>query len=144
MTVRLTAFCARASSLMPANAAGYSIAPTPMIVPWPCISRGTECSVPMVPGLVRLIVVPAKSSVVSLPCRARRTMSSYAARTSAKSIVSAALMLATTSEREPSLACRSMARPRLTCSGTTSAGLPSTSAKELFISGWSRSALTIA
>ena len=43
----------------PANAAGYSIAPTPMIVPWPCISRGTECTVPMPPGLVSEIVVPA-------------------------------------------------------------------------------------
>src|SRR6185312_3256851 len=70
--------------------------------------------------------------------------SSYAARNWAKSIVSAALTLATTSEREPFLARRSIARPRLTCSGTTSAGLPSTSAKELFISGWSRRARTIA
>ena len=43
----------------PWNSAGYSIAPTPMIVPWPGISRGTEWTVPMVPGLVRLIVVPA-------------------------------------------------------------------------------------
>jgi hypothetical protein len=81
----------------------------------------------MVPGLVRLIVVPAKSSVVNLPCRARRMMSSYAPRNWAKSIVSAALRLATTSDREPFLACRSMARPRLTCSGLTSAGRPSTS-----------------
>ena len=128
VTVRLTAFCARASSLIPAKAAGYSIAPTPMIVPWPRMRRGTECSVPIVPGLVRLIVVPAKSSVVSLPSLARRMMSSYAARNFEKSIVSAPLTLATTSEREPFLACRSMARPRLTCSGTTSAGLPSTSA----------------
>ncbi len=33
---------------------------------------------PIVPGLVRLIVVPAKSSTVSLPVRALRTTSSYA------------------------------------------------------------------
>ena len=33
--------------------------------------------------------------------------------------------------------------PRLTCSGTTIAGLPSTSAKELFISGCAASALTM-
>ena len=32
-----------------------------MIVPWPFISRGTEWLVPIVPGLVRLIVVPWKS-----------------------------------------------------------------------------------
>jgi hypothetical protein len=74
--VRLTALAASDSSLIPAKAAGYSIAPTPMIVPWPVISRGTECTVPIVPGLVRLIVVPAKSSAPSLPCRARRMMSS--------------------------------------------------------------------
>ena len=61
---------------MPLNSAGYSIAPTPTIVPWPAIRRGTEWLVPIVPGLVRLIVVPAKSSVVSLPLRARRMMSS--------------------------------------------------------------------
>jgi hypothetical protein len=42
----------------PANSAGYSMAPTPMIVPWPGIRRGTEWTVPIVPGLVRLIVVP--------------------------------------------------------------------------------------
>ena len=36
-----------------------------MMAPWPCISRGTEWFVPMVPGLVRVIVVPAKSSTVS-------------------------------------------------------------------------------
>ena len=34
--------------------------------------------------------------------------------------------------------------PRLTCSGVTRAGLPSTSANELFISGWAASARTIA
>ena len=33
--ILLTASSASCSSLMPANGAGYSIAPTPMIVPWP-------------------------------------------------------------------------------------------------------------
>ena len=51
------------------------MAPAPMIAPCPAISRGTECTVPMVPGLVSEIVTPAKSSAVSLPSRARRTMS---------------------------------------------------------------------
>ncbi len=76
------------SSLIPLNSAGYSIAPTPTMVPWPDIRRGTEWFVPIVPGLVRLIVVPAKSSVVSFPARARRMMSSYADQKSAKSSVS--------------------------------------------------------
>ena len=46
-------------SLAPWNDAGYSIAPTPMIAPWPLISRGTECTVPIPPGLVNEMVVPA-------------------------------------------------------------------------------------
>ena len=47
-----------------------------MIAPWPFISRGTEWLVPMVPGLVRLIVVPWKSVTASLLVRALRMMSS--------------------------------------------------------------------
>ena len=74
--ILLTASRARVSSEAPWYSAGYSIAPTPMIVPWPFISRGTEWLVPIVPGFVRLIVVPAKSSAPSLPVRARRTTSS--------------------------------------------------------------------
>ena len=72
----LTASRDRVSSLVPEYSAGYSMAPTPRIVPWPFIRRGTECTVPMVPGLVSEIVVPAKSSGVSLLFRARRTTSS--------------------------------------------------------------------
>ena len=64
------------SSLAPWNSAGNSIAPTPMMAPWPAMRRGTECTVPMVPGLVSEMVTPEKSSAVSLPSRARRTMSS--------------------------------------------------------------------
>jgi len=52
------------------------MAPTPMMVPCPDMRRGTEWTVPIVPGFVSVIVVPAKSSAVSLPVRARRTMSS--------------------------------------------------------------------
>ena len=72
----LIALRAIASSEAPCHSGGYSIAPTPMIAPWPFISRGTECWVPMPPGLVRLIVVPWKSETSSLPSRALRTMSS--------------------------------------------------------------------
>ena len=61
---------------MPWNSAGYSSAPAPMIAPWPRMSRGTECTVPMPPGLVREIVLPWKSSAASLLSRARLTTSS--------------------------------------------------------------------
>ena len=72
----LIALRAIASSEAPCHSGGNSIAPTPMIAPCPFISRGTEWLVPMPPGLVRLIVVPWKSSTVSLLSRALRTMSS--------------------------------------------------------------------
>ncbi len=111
----------------PWNSGGYSIEPTPMIVPWPCISRGTEWLVPIVPGLVRVMVVPAKSSTASLPARAFFTICSYAAQNCAKSSVSQFLMLGTRSCRVPSSLGRSMARPRFTCFGTSTAGLPLTS-----------------
>jgi hypothetical protein len=57
--ILLTARSDSCVSLMPEKGAGYSIAPTPMIVPWPGISRGCEWTVPMPPGLVSEIVVPA-------------------------------------------------------------------------------------
>ena len=53
-------------------------------------------------------------------------MSSYDAQNRTKSSVSAALMLGTSSWRVPSGLARSMARPRLTWAGWTTAGLPST------------------
>jgi hypothetical protein len=37
-----------------------------MIVPWPFIRRGTEAMVPSPPGLVSEMLVPWKSSAVSL------------------------------------------------------------------------------
>ena len=67
---------ARVRSDEPWNAAGYSSAPAPTMQPAPWVSRGTECSVPMPPGLVSEIVVPAKSAAVSLLLRARATTSS--------------------------------------------------------------------
>jgi hypothetical protein len=115
-----------------------------MMVPWPAISRGTECTVPMVPGLVRVIVVPTKSSAVSLFARARRTTSSYADQKPAKSIVSAPLMDGTSRVRDPSGFWMSIASPKFTCSGRTTEGLPSTSVKPWFISGIAASALTTA
>ena len=63
-------------SLEPWNWAGYSSAPAPMIAPWPTVRRGTEWTVPMPPGFVSEIVVPPKSSTVSLFARALRTRSS--------------------------------------------------------------------
>ena len=127
MTALLMASRARVSSDAPAYSAGYSIAPTPTMQPWPGISLGTECTVPMVPGLVMVAVVPPKSSTASLPTRARRTMSSYEVQNSRKSMPSAALMFGTRSCRAPSAVCTSMARPRLTCSGRAMAGLPPSS-----------------
>ena len=74
--ILLTALRASVSSEAPWYSGGYSIEPTPMMQPWPFISRGTEWLVPIVPGLVRLIVVPWKSETSSLPSRALRTRSS--------------------------------------------------------------------
>ncbi len=74
--ILLTPMLTSACSLVPWKCAGYSIAPTPTIVPCPACSLGTEWFVPMVPGLVSEIVVPAKSSAVSEPPRALRMMSS--------------------------------------------------------------------
>ncbi|CAM5598929.1 hypothetical protein STANM309S_00355 [Streptomyces tanashiensis] len=47
-----------------------------MMTDCPGIRRGTEWTVPRPPGLVRETVTPVKSSIVSLPTRARWTMSS--------------------------------------------------------------------
>jgi hypothetical protein len=55
------------------------IAPVAMIEPWPCMSRGTEATVPIVPGLVSVIVAPVYASGRSLPSRAPATSRSYSA-----------------------------------------------------------------
>ncbi len=72
----LTPMSVRACSLLPWKCAGYSIAPTPTIVPWPAVRRGTEWFVPIVPGLVSEMVVPEKSSDPRPPVRALRIRSS--------------------------------------------------------------------
>ncbi len=107
----------RVSSDAPSYAAGNSIEPTPTIRPWPFIRRGTEWLVPIVPGLVRLTVVPWKSAISSLPPRALRMSSSYAVQKAAKFIFSAPLIEGTSSCRVPSGLGRSIARPRLTWAG---------------------------
>lgn len=117
----------RVFSLVPSNAAGYCMAPTPMIAPWPACSRGTEWLVPMPPGLVSEMVVPAKSSAVSLLLRAFLTMSSYACQNCRNVMFSVPFTEATTSVRELSLPFMSMASPKFTCSGVIENGLPSIS-----------------
>ena len=67
---------ARVAGSAPWYSAGKSSEPTPTIRPWPGMSRGTDCTVPMVPGLVRLTVTPAKSSGLSLFERTLRMRSS--------------------------------------------------------------------
>ncbi len=94
---------------------------------WPAISRGTDSTVPIMPGLVIVTVVPAKSSTVILLVLTFLTSSSYARTKAAKSSVSARLMFGTSSVRPPSGRFTSTARPRLTCSGRATLGLPPTS-----------------
>ena len=99
---------------------------------------------PIVPGFVSVIVVPAKSSTVSFQARARRMTASYALQNSAKSMFSQFLIDGTRSWRVPSSLAMSIARPRLMCTGLTSVGLPSTTSYAAFIAGMSASARTIA
>ena len=58
----LTASWANAAGSAPSNSAGYPMLPTPTMKPWPGINRGTEWTVPIMPGLVMVHVVPLKSS----------------------------------------------------------------------------------
>ena len=80
--VRVRPSPARASDSgsAPSYSGGNPIRPTPTISPCSGISRGTDWTVPTVPGLVRVAVVPAKSSGVIDPDRTRRTTSSYASQ----------------------------------------------------------------
>ena len=55
------------------------IVPVAMIEPWPFMRRGTDATVPNVPGFVSWIVPPAKSSGKSRLLRAFSTSVSYAA-----------------------------------------------------------------
>ena len=88
----------------------------------------------MPPGVGRGMVGPGKSAIVSLPTRARATMSSYASRKPRKSSDSHFRIAATTRER-PDLVFMSIARPRLIPVGVTVFGLPSISSKWLFMLG---------
>ena len=56
--------------------AGKSSAPTPTITPCPGISRGTDCTVPIVPGLVSVTVAPGEVVGVELVVRTLRIRSS--------------------------------------------------------------------
>src|SRR5438270_588119 len=60
------------------------MAPTPTIAACPASSRGTDCTVPTVPGFVTVIVVPSKSCGDSLPSRTLRSCPSYACQNPAK------------------------------------------------------------
>src|SRR6266702_4494579 len=97
--------------------------------------RGTEATVPMVPGFVSVMVAPAKSSGRSLLPRAFSTSDSYVAWKVAKSIPSACLMTGTTRARLPSFFSTSTARPRPMAPGSTRCGLPSMSWKWCVMAG---------
>jgi hypothetical protein len=118
--------------------------PTPTITPWPGISRGTDWTVPMVPGLVSVTVTPVKSSGETLLFLTLAMSSSYRAWKAAKSRVSASLMQGTRRVRLPSDLATSTARPSPTWGWRTTAGLPSTSVYEEFMTGTSRRARTTA
>ena len=67
---------ARVAGSAPSYSVGNPRVPTPTMVPCPGMRRGTDWRVPMVPGLVRLTVTPAKSSALSLLVRTLRIRSS--------------------------------------------------------------------
>ena len=115
-----------------------------MIVPCAGIKRGTEATVPIVPGFVSEIVVPSKSEISSVLLRALRTTSLYDLRNCAKSIACARFTFGTTSDRDPSLRSMSMAMPRLTSSRSIRAGVASCIANAEFIRGCDLIALMIA
>ena len=140
----LTASCASAAGSAPSNSAGYPMLPTPTMKPCPGIRRGTECTVPIMPGFVMDDVVPAKSSGEILPLRTFTISSSYARQNAAKSRVSASFTLGTSSECVPSRRCTSTARPRFTCWWRTTTGLPSSVAKAELRAGKSASARSTA
>ena len=126
------------------NSAGYPIAPVAMIAPCPGMRRGRDDVVPIVPGFVSEIEVPANASGSIVPFRAFATSVSNAARNSPNAIVSAPLMFGTRRLREPSFFVMSIAIPRFTDGFRMRAGLPSTSPNASFIPGCFSRARTIA
>ncbi len=75
---RPTPLAASVAGSAPSHSGGYLMAPTPTIVPCPGMRRGTDCTVPTVPGLVRVMVVSAKRSASARPSRTVATTASYA------------------------------------------------------------------
>ena len=128
---------------MPENSAGYSIAPTPTIVPWPDISRGTEWLVPMVPGLVRLMrgageVVGGELAVASPP----DDVLVGGPEPGEVDVLGLLDGRPRRGARLPFVSGQVDGEAQVDVLGVTTAGLPSTSAKALFISGCVHSALT--
>ena len=64
----------------PATPGGGVIAPVAMMQPCPGIRRGTEATVPIPPGLVRVTVAPWRSSGDMFPVRVFAIRSSYTSR----------------------------------------------------------------
>ena len=95
---------------------GRRSTPVATIVPWPVISRGTEATVPMPPGLVSEMFAPGQVVGGQLVRRARGAIRSLkAARKSVKGSRPASRMTGTISVRVPSFFSTSTAMPRLTC-----------------------------
>ena len=115
-----------------------------MIAPCPGIKRGTDATVPMPPGLVRVMVAPCSSSAVSALPRARSMSRSYSVRKASNERCPASRITGTTRNRAPSLRVLSTASPRCGPPGTR-AGLPSAvRAKCAVISGFSTAAFATA
>ena len=123
MTTLPTPMRASVRSSAPWYSAGYPIEPTPTMTACPSIRRGTDCTVPIMPGLVIVAIVPAKSSGDSLFSLTLRISSSYALKNALKSIEPALRMFGTMSVR-PSPLRTSTARPRCTCSLRMAYALP--------------------
>ena len=96
-------FSAPISSPTRSSPTGYAIEPVATIVPCPTISRGTEATVPIPPGLVSVMLPPVRSSAVSVLVRAFSTSALYASTNSAKLIRPASRITGTISVRPPSL-----------------------------------------
>ncbi len=115
-----------------------------MMAPCPGMRRGSEDVVPIVPGFVSEIVVPANASGSIAPFRALETSASNSARNVPNAIFSAPLMFGTRSEREPSFFVMSIAMPRFTAGFLMRAGFPSASPNASFIPGCFSRARTMA
>ena len=115
-----------------------------MIALWPLSRRGTEAIVPTPPGLVSEMLVPWKSSAVSLFSRVFAISSSKFEWKPAKSSESEPLIAGTIRLCEPSFFSTSTAIPRLTGPLSIANGLPSSSANVRTITGKSFAASTIA